>query len=178
MPYVTIPPAPSHLQPRLMLEFGGYCGYSAVLIGSHLPPGARLISMEINPVFAAIATKIIEHAGLADRVQVWVGDIPALMPRVREECGGPGCVDAVFIDHWKELYLPHTRALEASGLLHVGSTLIADNIIYPGAPDYLAYVQSAPERYRTVVHEAHLEYSATARDAVAVSQVLALPPPA
>ena len=80
-------------------------------------------------------------------------------------------VDAVFIDHAKEAYLPDLHTLEASKLLHAGSVIVADNILVPGAPDYLAYVQASTS-YRTVVHDTHLEYMAETRDAVAVSTVV------
>lgn len=156
--------------PNLALEFGGYCGYSAVLLGSLLPGGSRLISIELNPTYAAIATKIIEFAGLGEKVSVMVSDVESALPRIAER-EGKGSVDLVFIDHWKDRYLPDLRNLEASGLLHVGSTIVADNIIYPGAPDYLAYVTTSP-RYRTVVHDTLLEYSKDRKDAVTVSTVL------
>lgn len=54
--------------PKVAVELGGYCGYSAVRIGRLLPEGSRFISMEINPLFAAIATKIVELAGLSHKV--------------------------------------------------------------------------------------------------------------
>lgn len=155
---------------KLAVEYGGYCGYSAVLIASLLPPEARLISIEINASYAAIATKIIEFAGLAHKVRVVVEDVERYLPRLMAS-HGEGCVDLLFIDHWKQLYLPHMRATEASKLLHRGSVIVADNIIFPGAPDYLAYMQASPA-YATRVHEAHLEYKTDVRDAVAVSRVL------
>jgi catechol O-methyltransferase len=156
------------LQPRLVLEFGGYCGYSAVLIGSCLPPDAKLISIEINPVYAAIATKIIEFAGLESKVSVLVADVTTALPAIVAEHGA-GSVDAVFIDHWKDRYLPDLKNLESSKLLHVGSVIIADNILYPGAPEYLKYVSDEP-KYATKLHHSSLEYSKDV-DAVAVSIV-------
>ena len=44
--------------PATALELGSYCGYSAVAIGRLLPPGAQLVSVEIDPLYAAIATKV------------------------------------------------------------------------------------------------------------------------
>lgn len=50
-------------QPKVMLEFGAYCGYSAVRIARLLPEGAKLYSFEFNPLNAAIATKVrVTHA--------------------------------------------------------------------------------------------------------------------
>lgn len=152
-----------------VLEFGGYCGYSAVLIGAALPPGGKLVSIEINPVSAALATKVVEHAGLAGAVTVMVSDVPAALDALLA-AHGTGSVDAVFIDHAKECYLRDLHGLEARRLLRVGSLLVADNILYPGAPDYLAYVTSSPA-YATVTHDTHLEYCADSRDVVAVSTV-------
>lgn len=45
-------------KPGLVLELGTYCGYSAVRIGRLLPEGAKLVSIEIEPLFAAIASKV------------------------------------------------------------------------------------------------------------------------
>ena len=160
------------LSADMRMQFGGYCGYSAVLIGSQLPTGSRLISIEINPVYAAISSKILEFAGLSDRVQVWVADVPAALPRVKEACGA-GSVDFVFIDHWKDVYLRDIKNLEASGLLRPGSVIVADNVICPGAPDYLRYVQEeARDRYETRLVMSHLEYHVDVEDGLAISRVL------
>lgn len=43
-------------------------GYSALRIARNLPEGGRLLSVEKDELFAAIATKIIEFAGLDDKV--------------------------------------------------------------------------------------------------------------
>ena len=43
-------------------------------------------------------------------------------------------------DHCKPCYLPDLKLAEASGLMAPGSWTIADNVIYPGAPDLLAYL--------------------------------------
>jgi catechol O-methyltransferase len=142
-----------------------------VLIGSLLSPGARFLSVEINATFAAIATKIVEFAGLADRVQVRVGAVADVLPSLASELGA-GSVDLVFVDHWKDRYLPDLLNLQASGLLRVGSVLVGDNIIFPGAPDYLRYVQEgAAACYDTELVETELEYSRGVRDAVAISRV-------
>lgn len=92
--------------------------------------------------------------------------------------------DLVFLDHWKDRYLPDTKLIEASfscslrtdqtinysamtpsflfhqecGLLRKGSILLADNVICPGTPDYLEYVRSSP-RYESQYFKSHLEYT-------------------
>lgn len=42
--------------------------------------------------------------------------------------------DFVFLDHCKECYLPDLQSLERLGLIQRGTTVMADNVIYPGAP--------------------------------------------
>lgn len=54
--------------PSLVLELGAYCGYSAVRMARLLQPGARLLTMEMNPDYAAITQQMLNFAGLQDKV--------------------------------------------------------------------------------------------------------------
>ncbi|KAG7246524.1 hypothetical protein CRUP_032950, partial [Coryphaenoides rupestris] len=56
------------LKPGAVLELGTYCGYSTVRIASMLPPGARLLTLEFNPAYAAVARQVIAWAGMEDKV--------------------------------------------------------------------------------------------------------------
>lgn len=56
------------INPSVALELGTYCGYSAVRIARLLKAGARLLTVEFNPEFAAIAKQMIEFAGVQDKV--------------------------------------------------------------------------------------------------------------
>ncbi len=84
-------------------------------------------------------------------------------------------IDLVFIDHTKELYLPDLKVLEASGLLVDGTVLVADNIVYPGAPDYAHYVRNSAH-YATKYYKTTLEYSKEREDGVEVSTYIKNPP--
>ncbi|KAG7251835.1 hypothetical protein CRUP_017354, partial [Coryphaenoides rupestris] len=55
------------LKPGAVLELGTYCGYSTVRIASMLPPGARLLTLEFNPAYAAVARQVIAWAGMEDK---------------------------------------------------------------------------------------------------------------
>lgn len=57
------------INPKVALELGTYCGYSAVRIARLLKAGARLLTVEFNPEFAAIAKQMIEFAGVQDKVR-------------------------------------------------------------------------------------------------------------
>ncbi|KAM4696472.1 catechol O-methyltransferase A-like isoform 2-T2 [Rhinophrynus dorsalis] len=144
------------VRPRWVLELGTYCGYSAVRIARLLPPGSRLVTLEMNPHYAQVAKEIIEHAGLNTQVELLVGSTSDLIPQLKKKLDIEK-FDLVFIDHWKASYLPDTKLLEEHGLLQAGSVLLADNVICPGAPEYLEYVRSSP-RYKSQYYPAKLEY--------------------
>ncbi|MEE6527994.1 hypothetical protein FKM82_029824, partial [Ascaphus truei] len=61
------------IRPRCVLELGTYCGYSAVRIARLLPPGARLVTIEMNPHYAQVAREIFEYAGLEAQGEQPVG---------------------------------------------------------------------------------------------------------
>jgi catechol O-methyltransferase len=91
---------------------------------------------------------------------------------LREQHGfGPGSVDFVFVDHAKEAYLPDLQRIEAEGWLHPGSIVVADNVRFPGAPDYHAYLKKNEGRsWRSTEHPTHAEYQTTVKDLVVESE--------
>ena len=110
-----------------------------------------------------------------------------LIPRMADMFGIQ-TFDFVFFDHWKDRYLPDIRLLEVitsdlwslnplyaltsnlltfntNGpllqdccLLARGSVVLADNVVCPGAPDYLNYIRSNLN-YSSRFYQAHLEYT-------------------
>lgn len=73
-----------------------------------------------------------------------------------------------FIDHEKSAYLSDTKLILESGTLQPGSLLLADNVLMPGAPDYLAFVETSP-LFATVRHEVQLGAKAEWTDAISVA---------
>uniref|UniRef100_A0A4W4DNI0 catechol O-methyltransferase n=2 Tax=Electrophorus electricus TaxID=8005 RepID=A0A4W4DNI0_ELEEL len=147
----------SEVSPQTALELGTYCGYSTVRIARLLPPGGHLITLEFNPNYAAVARQVIAWAGLEDMVQVVEGASGDWIPHLREHFGIES-FDFVFLDHWKELYLPDIKLLEECGLLRKGTVLLADNVVCPGTPDYLEYVRKS-QSYESHYFGSHLEYT-------------------
>lgn len=143
-------------RPSLLLELGAYCGYSAVRMARLLPPGGRLFTMEINPDFAAITQQMLDFAGLQDKVTVLLGASQDLIPQLKQQYD-VDTLDMVFLDHWKERYLPDTLLLEKCGLLRKGTVLLADNVIFPGAPDFLAHVRGSSS-FECTHYSSFLEY--------------------
>ncbi|KAM4610279.1 catechol O-methyltransferase A [Polymixia lowei] len=143
--------------PSTALELGTYCGYSTIRIARLLPPATRLITLEMNSQHACVARQVIQHAGLQEQICLVEGVSGDLIPKLADMFGIQ-TFDFVFLDHWKDRYLPDIKLLEEGGLLASGSVLLADNVVCPGAPEYLAYVRSSP-RYHSQFYRAHLEYT-------------------
>jgi catechol O-methyltransferase len=164
--------------PKLVLELGTYCGYSALRVARAMGPQARLVSIEFNPANAAIARRIWDHAGVGDRLTVVVGtlgDGGATAARLQSEQGfAKGSVDLVFVDHDKNAYLPDLRLIMERGWLHPGSVAVADNVKFPGAPKYRGYMKDVEGiEWHSVEHSTHAEYQTLLKDIVMESDYLA-----
>jgi catechol O-methyltransferase len=164
--------------PRQLLELGTYCGYSGLRMARAMGPDARLVSLEFNPDNARIARRVWEHAGIGDRATVVVGtlgDGGATADRLEADHGfEPGSVDLVFLDHDKNAYLPDIELIVDRGWLHAGSVAVADNVKFPGAPKYRAYMEAHEgSGWRTTEHETHAEYQTLIKDLVLESERLA-----
>jgi catechol O-methyltransferase len=164
-------------RPRRLLELGTYCGYSALRMARVMSAEAHLTSIEFSAANAAIAQRIWQHAGVADRVTVVVGtlgDSGQTIARLESEHGfAKGSLDFVFIDHDKAAYLADLERILARGWLHPGSIAVADNVKVPGAPQYRAYMQAHEgESWRTIEHDTHVEYQSLIKDLVLESEHL------
>jgi catechol O-methyltransferase len=130
-------------RPGCVLELGTYCGYSALRMAV-AAPSARIVSIEFSEANARIARRILEHAGVDGRVVVVVGrlgDGGATVDTLREVHGfRAGSVDLLFLDHDKNAYLPDLHLCVQQAWLRVGGLVVADNVKFPGAPEYRAYM--------------------------------------
>ncbi|ELK01373.1 catechol O-methyltransferase [Pteropus alecto] len=78
-----------------------------------MPPSARLLTIEINPAYAAITQQMVDFAGLQDKVTIVVGASQDIIPQLKKKYD-VDTLDMVFLDHWKDRYLPDTLLLEVS----------------------------------------------------------------
>ncbi|XP_040835027.1 catechol O-methyltransferase-like [Ochotona curzoniae] len=132
-----------------------------------LPPGRQLFTVEINPEFAAITQQMLDFAGLQDKDVSTVtvtghhaaGASQDLLPQLKQQ-HDVEALNMAFLDHWKECYLPDTLLLEGEashdwnttqqcGLLQKGMVLLANNVICPGTPDFLAHMRGSSMFERT-----------------------------
>jgi len=114
---------------RSILEIGTLGGYSTIWLARALPEGGRLITLESEPRHAEVARANLARAGLADRVEVRLGQALETLPRLRAEGLGP--FDFVFIDADK-VNTPEyfTRSLD---LTRAGGLIVVDNVVRKGA---------------------------------------------
>jgi len=110
---------------RNILELGTASGYSAIYLARALPPGGKVISLELSDAMASRARANFLKAGLEKLVEVREGQALNLMAAMT------ATFDLIFLDIDKESYAPalsHCRRL-----LKVGGLLIADNVGFAGA---------------------------------------------
>ncbi len=114
---------------RRILEIGTLGGYSAINLARGMAEDGRLISLEIDERHAEVARQNVERAGLAERVEIRVGDARELLAELAESDEGP--FDLVFIDADKEGYPEYLEW--AIRLSRPGSLILGDNTIWGGA---------------------------------------------
>ena len=139
-------------------------GYSAISFGAAMVAAAgkdaRFFSVEKSPLFAAVATSLIDLAGLREQVRVLVGTGGEGVERVAVEgllgSGGAGkkTADMFFFDHHKPSYTADLQRAERLGLIGEGTMLVADNMIMPGNPPYAAWVRASVAEKREKAKEA------------------------
>ncbi|ETS76162.1 hypothetical protein PFICI_11549 [Pestalotiopsis fici W106-1] len=137
------------VKPAAMVELGGYVGYSAIAFGAaaRAAGGQRYYSLEQNPEFGAIATLLVDLAGLGDFVKIVIESSGDALKRLHKTKTLEH-IDLLFIDHTKPLYTPDLKVAEELGLVKPGSVCVADNVVIPGNPVYLEYVRSTVEQKR------------------------------
>ena len=112
---------------RRILEIGTLGGYSTIWLARGLVPGGRLITLELDPRCAEVARANIARAGLAETVEIRVGNALDTLPSVTAEAP----FDLIFIDADK----PSTAAYYewAVKLSRPGSLIVVDNVVREGA---------------------------------------------
>lgn len=127
--------------PGTILEFGTSFGISTLYLAAAVRDrgAGRVVTTELNENKAKRALAYIESAGLADLVDLRVGDALQTVADIR------GGVSLAFLDGWKDLYLPFLRRVEPA--LTNGALVVADDLdLFPEAlRSYLEYVRD-PER--------------------------------
>ncbi|KAA6421748.1 MAG: catechol O-methyltransferase [Trebouxia sp. A1-2] len=156
-------------KPMVALELGSYVGYSAITQARKLPAGGKLYGIELDPTNARITQEMVQHAGLSHKVEILKGDLESSILELHKH--GVDTVNYVLIDHAHECYLKDLLLLQHNGMLRKGSTVVADNVLLPGAPDYRRYINTSAH-FSTVEHIVDLPASHFICDIMTVSKFL------
>jgi predicted O-methyltransferase YrrM len=109
---------------RSILELGTSYGYSTLwLADAARHTDGRVVSLELAADKAQHARATLARAGLADRVDIQVGNALETLSRLT------GPFDFVLIDLWKDMYVACLDLVYPK--LVPGAFVVADNMIYP-----------------------------------------------
>jgi predicted O-methyltransferase YrrM len=115
-------------KPHKILEIGTLGGYSSAWLAQALLPKGQLITLEVNPDYAALAKKNLAAAHLLDRINIRIGQAIPLLVELAQNQEGP--FDLVFIDANKNDYSLYLEW--AIHLTKPGSLILIDNLIPKG----------------------------------------------
>jgi predicted O-methyltransferase YrrM len=131
---------------KRIVEFGTSFGISTIYLAAAVRDngGEIAIGTELVPSKHARAVANIEEAGLGDVAEVRLGDALETLKEVPEP------LDLVFMDGWKDLYLPLLELLKPK--LRPGAVVLADNIFTfrKSLRPYVEYVQSGDNGFESM----------------------------
>jgi predicted O-methyltransferase YrrM len=118
-----------------IVEFGTSFGVSTIYLAAAVRDngGGRVISTEIESSKCRAARASIREAGLDHVATVLEGDALQTLKDVQFP------IDLVFLDGWKDLYLPVLELLTPT--LRDGAVVVADNVNLADTRPYLAHVR-------------------------------------
>lgn len=113
---------------RRILELGTLGAYSTLWLAKALPEDGKIISIEFDPIHAAMAETTIKNAGLDSKIEIRQGKAMDILQEIERENNSP--FDMIFIDADKP---PYTEYFEmAIRLGRPGTVIVADNVIRNG----------------------------------------------
>lgn len=162
--YLTIAPEMGHfltlaaqsITAHRVVEFGSSFGISSIYLAAAVKASdGILIGSELEPNKVQRARANLKEAGLETCADIREGDALETLADIEAP------IDLLFLDGWKELYLPVLQLLEPR--LRPGALVLADNIrTFPDdLSTYLDHVSREDGPYSTTIipYESGLGYS-------------------
>lgn len=123
---------------RSVLEIGTFTGYSTLCMARALAPGGSILTCDITDKWPSIGAGYWLRAGVANRIEVRVGDALATLDDVLAE-RGENSVDLAFIDadkvNYPAYYAKVFHLVRPGGLIVIDNTLFFGRVIDPSAQD-------------------------------------------
>ena len=114
------------MRPRNILEIGTFTGYSALCMAAGLDDGGVVDTCEVDDELEPLAQSFFDRSPHGCKIRMHIGSALEIAPLLGKR------FDMVFIDGDKREYPDYYRMLMDGGLLHSGSIMLADNILWYG----------------------------------------------
>ncbi|HLM04922.1 MAG TPA: O-methyltransferase [Blastococcus sp.] len=125
---------------RTAIEIGTFTGFSALCIARGLPDDGSLLCLDRNAEWTAVARRYWERAGLADRIELRLGDALPTLRSLPEE----PTFDLAFVDADKSGYPAYVEDLYPrmvpNGVVLLDNTLRGGRVLAPESDDDRAVV--------------------------------------
>lgn len=141
---------------RTAIEIGTFTGYSALCVARGLPADGSLLCLDRSEEWTAVARRYWERAGLADRIELRLGDAHETLRALPAE----PTFDLAFVDADKTGYADYVEQLyprmASNGLVLLDNTLRDGRVLAPESDDDRAVVElnaalAADPRWETVL---------------------------
>ena len=110
-----------------ILELGTFTGYSAICMGSALPEGGHLDTLELNDELEDLILEGFERAGLSEVISLHTGDCKESVKKLAAE---GRMYDIVYMDANKREYCEYYDLV--FDMVRPGGLILADNVIWDG----------------------------------------------
>lgn len=114
------------IAPRRVLEIGTFTGYATLCFAAGMPDDGVIDTIEIEDELEGIQSEFFARSPYGHKIRRHTGSALDVVPTLGE------CYDLVFIDGDKREYPAYYRMLLDGGLVHSGSYILADNILWYG----------------------------------------------
>ena len=114
------------IAPRKVLEIGTFTGYATLCFAAGMPSDGVIDTIEIEDELEGIQSEFFARSPHGAKIRRHTGSALDVVPGLGE------CYDLVFIDGDKREYPDYYRMLMEGGLVHSGSYILADNILWYG----------------------------------------------
>ena len=114
------------LRPHRVLEIGTFTGYSALCMAAGLDSNGCIDTCEIDDELEEMIRSFLDRSEHGNKIRLHIGSARDIVPMLGE------CYDLVFIDGDKREYPAYYDMLMDGELVHSGSFIMADNILWYG----------------------------------------------
>jgi len=114
---------------KCILEVGTFTGYTALAFALSIPPDGKVVTLDAAEEYPAVGRPFWQEAGVADRIELRLGDAKASLDALLQE-PGPGAFDMAYIDCNKKDYdAYYERCLS---LVRSAGIICLDNMLWGG----------------------------------------------